>query len=71
MRRAQGTATGPHLHFEFRVGDKHIDPARALRAAQPVPLPDESREDYLARADVMQVKLEVASTLVGTSERGD
>lgn len=68
---ATGTATGPHLHFEFRVGDKHIDPARALRAAQPVPLPEEAREDYAAQAEVMQLKLQVASTVVGTSERGD
>lgn len=66
-----GMSTGPHLHFEFRVGDRHVDPSRALRAAQPVPLPESAREDFTAHADVLQTKLEVAATVSGTSERGD
>jgi hypothetical protein len=24
-----GWTTGPHLHYEFRVGGRHIDPMRA------------------------------------------
>ena len=43
-----GWATGPHLHYEFRVADVQKDPLKiALPNAQPVPAAD--RPDYLAR----------------------
>ena len=30
---SSGRATGPHLHYEVRVDDEAVDPARFLRAA--------------------------------------
>jgi murein DD-endopeptidase MepM/ murein hydrolase activator NlpD len=68
---ATGTATGPHLHYEFRVGGRHVDPLRAARQAAPVPLAEQSRGAFMAQADVLRTKLSVAATLVGDSGRGD
>lgn len=32
-----GLATGPHLHYEFKIGDKHIDPIKLkLPSAEPI-----------------------------------
>ena len=32
-----GLATGPHLHYEFKIGNKHIDPIKLkLPSAEPI-----------------------------------
>ncbi|MEL1224653.1 MAG: M23 family metallopeptidase [Candidatus Neomarinimicrobiota bacterium] len=32
-----GLATGPHLHYEFKIGNKHIDPVKLkLPSAEPI-----------------------------------
>ena len=42
---ATGFATGPHLHYEFKIGGMHQDPMRvALPKAEPVPA--RLREDF-------------------------
>ena len=37
---ATGWATGPHLHFEFRVSGQHMDPRSIARASEAITLPN-------------------------------
>jgi murein DD-endopeptidase MepM/ murein hydrolase activator NlpD len=60
-----GWATGPHLHFEFRVRGQHQDPLRMARAAEAVPLPAAYRPAFAQAAGVLQDKLRVAQSLEG------
>ena len=58
---ATGYATGPHLHYEFKVAGMHQDPLRvALPKAEPVPT--RLRQSFLAIADDSRVKLELVSS---------
>ncbi len=58
---ATGYATGPHLHYEFKVAGIHQDPLRvALPKAEPVPA--RLRQSYLAVANDSRAKLELVSS---------
>jgi hypothetical protein len=62
---ATGYATGPHLHYEFKVAGMHQDPLRvALPKAEPVP--SHLRQSFLAIASDSRAKLE----LVGSAPSG-
>ena len=55
-----GWATGPHLHFEFRVDGEHRDPMTIAEYNDTVPLPAAAKPAFLAVADMMRVQLSSA-----------
>lgn len=46
---ATGWATGPHLHFEFKVAGAHTDPIKIARASEAATLPASARAQFLAQ----------------------
>ncbi len=55
-----GLATGPHLHYEFRVNDVHKDPLR-YKFPGASPLPAHQRAEFLRYAEVWTQRLDLIS----------
>lgn len=60
-----GWATGPHLHFEFRVAGVHQDPLRMARATETLNLEAAHRPRFAEVARTAQTKLDLAESIAG------
>ncbi|RZI83132.1 MAG: M23 family metallopeptidase [Rubrivivax sp.] len=57
---ATGWATGPHLHFEFKVKGQHMDPMIIARASESTQLSMQAQAQYRQIAQSVAQRLEVA-----------
>jgi murein DD-endopeptidase MepM/ murein hydrolase activator NlpD len=55
---SSGLATGPHLHYEFRINDVHRDPLR-VKLPGADPLASKYRADFDKKAEALMAQLDL------------
>jgi murein DD-endopeptidase MepM/ murein hydrolase activator NlpD len=63
-----GYATGPHLHFEFRINNEPHDPALLAEYARTQPIAPELRQVFKSASNYMSTQVAAAKQLQGMGE---